>query len=507
MGLERLSIFGYRGFASEQTVDFAQPTGQLGSGITVLVGPNNAGKSSIVEALSFALRSGTVPQFSARNRNAATAGQLRIRYDTTMGTGLLATPEEGAATASPRWAEPIRLAHPGQLVVLPSRRRFPAFFGAGTLSRADYAQTDDPSQRGIDQHNFPSRLASLSGDALRAFNQVVGRVLGYTPRWHIEQAAESQNRYVSYAVNSGAHSSEGLGDGLIAVLFVASALCDSQPDDIIVIDEPELSLHPQYQKRLAGVLGEYAKDRQIIYATHSPYFIDWQYLLAGGRLARISSGTAGTVIHNLAPRTVEPLRPLLNDRSNARLLGIEAREIFFLEDRIVLVEGQEDVLLYPEVARQVRVRIAGTFYGWGVGGASNMGTIARVLSDLGFEKVGGLLDKGKEHVVATLTDRFPDYLFQCIPASDVRTKRVAAILADGKPAVREIRGLLDATGLIRRDLYIQVATVLTRLNHALTETKPVGNGGIRAEGIVVNIPADAQLGEPLGDEPDADRAR
>ena len=51
MPIIEVTIKGYRGFATDQRVRFAVPTGAVGSGLTVLVGPNNGGKSSVIEAL------------------------------------------------------------------------------------------------------------------------------------------------------------------------------------------------------------------------------------------------------------------------------------------------------------------------------------------------------------------------------------------------------------------------------------------------------------------------
>jgi predicted ATP-dependent endonuclease of OLD family len=51
MSLSRLQITGLRGFATTGQIDFAIPNGKEGSGITVLVGPNNGGKSTVVESL------------------------------------------------------------------------------------------------------------------------------------------------------------------------------------------------------------------------------------------------------------------------------------------------------------------------------------------------------------------------------------------------------------------------------------------------------------------------
>ena len=45
---------------------------------------------------------------------------------------------------------------------------------------------------------------------------------------------------------------------------------------MILIDEPEISLHPDLQRKLFSLLVEYSKDKQIIVSTHSPYFVDWK---------------------------------------------------------------------------------------------------------------------------------------------------------------------------------------------------------------------------------------
>ena len=42
----------------------------------------------------------------------------------------------------------------------------------------------------------------------------------------------------------------------------------------------------------------------------------------------------------------ESFRGILRDLNNPHTLGIEANEAFFLEDSIILVEGQEDVRLH-----------------------------------------------------------------------------------------------------------------------------------------------------------------
>ena len=55
----------------------------------------------------------------------------------------------------------------------------------------------------------------------------------------------------------------------------------------VVIDEPELSVHPALQKRLMALFLEYSKTHQIIVCTHSPYFVNWEAIVNGANLIRV----------------------------------------------------------------------------------------------------------------------------------------------------------------------------------------------------------------------------
>ena len=49
--IKYISILGYRGSSKKIEIQFAIPNRELGSGLTILVGTNNSGKTTIIEAI------------------------------------------------------------------------------------------------------------------------------------------------------------------------------------------------------------------------------------------------------------------------------------------------------------------------------------------------------------------------------------------------------------------------------------------------------------------------
>ncbi|WP_372590325.1 AAA family ATPase [Fervidobacterium pennivorans subsp. carthaginiensis] len=74
----------------------------------------------------------------------------------------------------------------------------------------------------------------------------------------------------------------GTGQQQILAISLAYAYAKAFKSDsslILIIDEPESHLHPMAQKYVAKVLYEMAKNGlQVIISTHSPYFVDLEYL-------------------------------------------------------------------------------------------------------------------------------------------------------------------------------------------------------------------------------------
>ena len=426
MSVVSLDIKGFRGFGLQQTLRLAQPNETSGSGITILVGPNSGGKSTIVEA--FKALSGREVSFSEgkRNKDAGDRVWIRVGYDGGE-TQVLQTSDQGGSTT-------IHEPKEGRVgYVLPSRRYFYPYFGqSAAVNRKSYLSYQDiPANRGNPIGDFAEQRLFAALENREEFNAVLGQVMAPVPDWTIDQSDEGRF-YLKLNSAGQIHNSDGLGEGIVSLLFLVDALYDSLPGDLIVIDEPEFSLHPLYQRRLTRLLGEYARNRQIVYATHSPYFIEFEYILNGAEVARVHKYGDCCYIDQLCRNTANELKGLLRDSHNPHVLGLNARESLFLEDGVIVVEGQDDVVYYPRILDQLVAEdllksesasfMKERFFGWGAGGAEKIERILAVLKDLGFTRVAAIFDKNKCSLIPDLENRFPDFFFGSIPAGDIRAK-------------------------------------------------------------------------------------
>ncbi|MDX2273590.1 MAG: AAA family ATPase [Cyanobacteriota bacterium] len=457
MSLKKIELKGLRGFATVQYLEFAIPNGDPGSGITTLVGPNNGGKSTVIEAIR-ALSLRDPPSFTVGKRNQKAGDRVKITvFNELAQTKELCTIDAGGSET--HWVVNNDPLPPGSVFVLPSRRYFNPLFGKASSERQSYIISYGlPQTRGSVIDHFASRLFQVQKNRT-AFDSVLGKVLSPVPNWTIDQSDGGQY-FLKFDFGGFYHNSDGLGEGLVSLFFIIDALYDSKPNDIIVIDEPELSLHPSFQRKLASLLVDYASNRQIIIATHSPYFVDFHAITNGAKIARIYSDDFNSTIRMLSEDSVSRIKGFLNNSFNPHVLGLDAREVFFLEERIILVEGQEDVVFYKDISSQLDKQLNGNFFGWGVGGAHNMEIIAALLQDLGFKKVVGILDEDKKELIPELKGKFPDYNFFNIPAKDVRTKPAIA-------AKDSVIGLIDKSGVLKLEYKDEVNGLFDQINAKL----------------------------------------
>jgi putative ATP-dependent endonuclease of the OLD family len=113
---------------------------------------------------------------------------------------------------------------------------------------------------------------------------------------------------------------------------------------ILLIEEPEMFLHPQTQRALYKTLREIGRANQVIYATHSPHFVsvpEYEEILL------VRKGPDGTTVRR------SDLPPDNKRREKlVKELDPERNELFFA-NRVLLVEGDTEKLALPAYASRL----------------------------------------------------------------------------------------------------------------------------------------------------------
>lgn len=409
--LHRVTISGYRGFQSEQTLQLATRR-QAAPALTILVGPNGGGKTTVLEALEMICRAESVTLPDAqRNKDVDYYTRLSGVWDDNHSVNLASTDN-----------------NPAQLQGGPSQ-------GGKRTVRSVSLRRGLPNELDPQRSDWITHAAQQAPIRSRSYNDAAlrNRIVAWNPetsrvrQWLKEKFDITLRPLISgnvlrVKVDGAEHSPDGLGEGVVYLLHLLDALSDPPDNALVLIDEPETALHPAFVRELFDLMLDASLRVQIVYATHSPYMLDFPALLAGAVLARVVREEDGCKIYQLPSDTLKPFTGDFENLSNPHVLGTDAREAFFLRDRVILVEGQDDVVYYRRMAEQVGARLKGRFFGWGAGGAGSMKYIAQLLKDLGFKKVIGILDNGKTVELGELKEAFREYHFRDIPANDVRDK-------------------------------------------------------------------------------------
>ena len=244
--IKTLSIEGLRGFSKQVRIDFAVPNGTPGSGLNIIVGPNNSGKSTIIESIN-AFNGSCSFSEGKRNKNVANGVKLEC-VDSNNDVYQIKTKSSGGSEVeylvNGNSIDRITL----NTYVLPSRRFVEFEFGKDESSKESYIANNGFKNRKANLDFFNWRLFGMQKNKSK-IDQIMSRVVGTQVQWTIDQH-DNGSYYVRFQFGNHYHSSEGVGDGLWSILTICDSLYDLDINQALVIDEPELSLHPFYQKRL-----------------------------------------------------------------------------------------------------------------------------------------------------------------------------------------------------------------------------------------------------------------
>ena len=439
MSISTVKVQGIRSFKNLTTIDFAIPDStNIGSGLNMLVGPNNSGKSSIIETLYLA--NNNLEMIPSTIRNSQSENGVLIKIVLTNGnTKELKSMQENPAFIHCRYTN-----NKGEKIydnrpfayILSAKRNIGINLSTHSESWENFLYNNSGNEYKQENlsNNIGGRFKNIIESNKKIFDYELKQILGYLPKWSLD-SMDANNLYISFKEGNTQHNNSGSGDGFINLFVILTSLYDAPPNSTIIIDEPEIALHPDVQQRLMKRLIFHSKTKQIIISTHSPYFIDLNLLNNGAKIFRFYKENENTNVYSINPNNVSKINNLLNTIEQPYLQDIKSKEIFFL-DKLILVEGPDDIYGYQSLFKKFDYKTSGNFYGWGVGGADRIEHLISILNDLHYKKIVIILDNDKKALGKKLSTLYPNYKVIVIDAKDIRDKDA--------PNIKKIQNLIDS---------------------------------------------------------------
>lgn len=315
-GLDWITIEGFKSIASIEKLPLRP--------INVLIGANGSGKSNFVEALLFlrAIRSRGLHDYVARaggadrtlHFGARTTPRLRLhvsfeeqvyQYEITLapsdGEHLFPLDERVYLWEEQEYVVPrtqLLMGRPGQAGISEPESEDPVakhvqghldswrlyhFHDTGAASplKKTAHVHDNRSLRpdGSNLAAFLYRLQETDGDRYRLIRDTVRLVAPFFEDFVLQPLIPSDDRIPLAWKHRGTNAyfeASSLSDGTLRFVALATLLLQPQRlrPSVILLDEPELGLHPYAITLLASLIGQASAETQVILATQSPLLLD-----------------------------------------------------------------------------------------------------------------------------------------------------------------------------------------------------------------------------------------
>lgn len=335
--------------------------------LNILLGKNGCGKSRLLKQVEQGLR-GRADFGALRYISPERAGMLQ--YEANI---------EQSMTTSPTWLADTR-----------RQNQTPQF---RQQSAAQFRRLELLTLREIE------RKPELRQDPSQTFDTVVARVNTLLDRVYLERGDPSfiikdrrSGRTVPASeVSSG--ESELISLGIECLVFVRE--CVLGKHNVLLLDEPDVHLHPDLQARFGRFLRDLLEQSPItlLLATHSTAFLGAAPDAPDTRLAFLRYGDTDLVFTQI-------------DYTHKRILpvfGAHPLSNVFNEAPVLLVEGEDDERIWQQAIRSANGRLA--VYPVAVGSVDNLGEfeqeVARILEAVYDNAVGYSLrdrDEGPQDI-------------------------------------------------------------------------------------------------------------
>lgn len=115
---------------------------------------------------------------------------------------------------------------------------------------------------------------------------------------------------------------------------------------LLLFEEPELFLHPYAQRILFDALGVFSKNNHVVVTTHSPIFLGPESTATFIRLSKTTESNGERPHTKPCHVDLSGMTP----RDEFQIICYENNTAAFFAKRIVLVEGDSDLIVFPHIA-------------------------------------------------------------------------------------------------------------------------------------------------------------
>jgi predicted ATPase len=141
---------------------------------------------------------------------------------------------------------------------------------------------DDNDYLKPDGRNLPAFLYLMMNDHPKIYTRIFKTIQSVAPYIHKfvlepkklkNKQEEIELRWIDIGDRDSTFTAYHLSDGTLRFIALATLLLQPEPPEVIIIDEPELGLHPFAIAKLAGMMKSVSDKAQLIVATQSPGLI------------------------------------------------------------------------------------------------------------------------------------------------------------------------------------------------------------------------------------------
>ncbi|WP_148687071.1 AAA family ATPase [Candidatus Nitrosocosmicus hydrocola] len=182
-----------------------------------------------------------------------------------------------------------------------------------------------------------TELFEESEDAIKNINKLLNKLVNLNLKIDKQDEINSTFDFLFYR-NNNPISIQELSSGEKGIIYLVIGIYGLDiKDGLIIIDEPEIHIHPQMQQKLVEIINQaqYDLNLQVILATHSPVFVTPKTIQNIHRFFKSDNYT--NIISNNITHAESELVNILTYTNSAKL---------FFSTRVIMVEGDSDEYFY-----------------------------------------------------------------------------------------------------------------------------------------------------------------